>query len=126
MSDLLTAIQTLATKLIPNSTGDKRDKYIARLAEYAVRYADVAVPQVQAALPDADWSGTWDEAYAKWLEAADAALIAAGKPAGHDGAERGALDRETSIALAKSIGVFDELGGDNGLWGPPPDAGTLA
>lgn len=125
MSDLLTAIQTLATKLIPNSTGDKRQAYVQRLADYALRLAGHTEASVKAGAA-VDWSGTWDEAYAKWLEASDAALIAAGKPAGHDGTERGALDRETSIALAKSIGVFDELGGDNGLWGPPPDAGTIA
>ena len=71
-------------------------------------------------------TGTWDEAYARWLEAADAELEKQGKPFGHDGAERGALNREESIALAKSIGVFDELGGENGIWGPAPDAGTIA
>jgi hypothetical protein len=130
MADLLTAIQTLANKLIPNSKGEKRDTYVKRLAEYSARYAGldkVVSPEALGdMLPDADWSGTWDEAYARWLDAADEALIAAGKPAGRDGAERGSLDRAESIAIAKRIGVFDELGGDNGIWGPEPGPGVSA
>ena len=123
MSDLLTAIQTLANKLIPNSTGDKKTTYIKRLAEYSVRLAGADAPAVKAAVDDADWEGTWDEAYARWLDAADEVLIAAGKPAGRDGAERGAMNREESIALAKKIGVYDEL---DGLWGPEPGEGVSA
>lgn len=46
MADLLTAIGTLATKLIPNSTGDKRRTYVARLADYSHRLLFAEVPQL--------------------------------------------------------------------------------
>lgn len=84
-------------------------------------HAELDKPAVNPAAP----TTTFDQAYAKFLDAADAALIAAGKPAGRDGAERGAMTRDECIALAKSIGVLDALGGPD-FFGPEPPAGTLA
>lgn len=51
MADLLPAIQRLANKLIPNSTGDQHHAYVLRLAEYSARYAGQSAPvQVRTAL----------------------------------------------------------------------------
>ena len=54
-TDLLTAMQTLTNKLIPNSTGEKRHLYELRLATYALRSAGQSAPVVQlAAEPESE------------------------------------------------------------------------
>jgi hypothetical protein len=127
MADLLTAAQT-QLKYAQNEakSGDtaKALSHIAKAEGFLTRLASDEGTDVQATQDEnAEWSGTWQEAYDRWLDAADEVLIAAGKPAGRDGAERGAMDREESIALAKKIGVYDEL---DGLWGPEPAEGVKA
>jgi hypothetical protein len=129
MADLLTAAQT-QIKYAENElkSGDsgkafthlqKAKTFIERAAHDEGRNAEIDAAADEAS----NWSGTWQEAYDRWLDAADEVLIAAGKPAGREGAERGAMDREESIALAKKIGVYDEL---EGLWGPEPGPGVSA
>ena len=129
MSDLLTAAQTqLGYAANEAESGDtaKALTHIAKAKGFLTRLATDEGSEAALAVAgqaEEDWSGTWQEAYDRWLDAADEVLIAAGKPAGRDGAERGSMDREESIALAKKIGVYDEL---DGLWGPEPGEGVKA
>ena len=124
MSDLNTAAQTqlgYAQNEIKSGDIAKGLTHIEKAKAFLTRAAQDTGTDIKAA-EDADWSGTWQEAYDRWLDAADEVLIAAGKPAGRDGAERGSMDREESIALAKKIGVYDEL---DGLWGPETPGASL-
>ena len=129
MADLLTAAST-QIKYAENElkSGDtakalthleKAKAFVTRAGNDEGKSAEITAAQDDAT----EWSGTWTEAYDRWLDAADEVLIAAGKPAGRDGAERGSMNREESIALAKKIGVYDEL---EGLWGPEPGPGVQA
>lgn len=130
MADLIQAAQTqlrYAGNEYRSGDSAKGEEHLKKADAFLTRARTEGSTQKIAAAepPEADWSGSWNEAYARWLDAADEALIAAGKPAGRDGAERGALNREESIAIAKRIGVFDELGGEDGIWGPAtPGAST--
>jgi hypothetical protein len=70
-------------------------KWSTRLADYSTRLAVLAGPALEpiekTMLAGYDHVLTHDEEYAVFLDAADAALVAAGKPAGRDGATRGSL-----------------------------------
>jgi hypothetical protein len=129
MADLLTAAQT-QIKYAENElrSGDtaKALTHLEKAREFVLRVATDEGKSAEVAEAEAgaeDWSGTWQEAYDRWLDASDEVLKAAGKPYGRGGEERGAMDREESIALAKKIGVYDEL---DGLWGPEPAEGVKA
>ena len=125
MSDLLTAARTqieYARREIKAGTPDqatdhldKADAFVARASSPTI--AKVTEDEQNAAEDAAEWSGTFKEAYARFIEGADELLIAQGKPAGHDGEERGSLTRKECIDLATSLGVLDELGGPN-FFGP--------
>lgn len=78
---------------------------------------DSGKPVAEVTITVQEWTGTWQAAYDRFIEGADELLIAQGKPAGHDGAERGSLTRKECVDLATELGVLDELGGAD-FFGP--------
>ena len=130
------AALTERVRLISLSLGRATSK--AQVANWAHQLAHVAadlsnladpVSVRVAVIPPAPAVLSADQVYAKFLDAADAALLAAGKPAGRDGAERGALSRGQAASLIAGIGP-DALSilkaGGYDILGPEPEAGTLA
>lgn len=67
--------------------------------------------------------------YAMFLDAADKVLIAEGKPAGRDGAERGSLTRDQCLAIVAGLGIpnaLEILAAGGYTFGPAPAPGTIA
>ena len=70
-----------------------------------------------------------DQIWARFLDAEDAVLIAQGKPAGRDGAERGSVTRDEAIAIVNGLGIpgaLETLAAAGYGFGPEPPAGTIA
>lgn len=113
---LAAAIATISQKYLVNVTkaGDVAaiQKWSLRLADYSTRLALLTAPTVTALTPDEDAivAGhdhvlTYDEETVIFLDAEDKVLIAQGKPAGRDGAERGSLPLYTHIQMAEDLGL---------------------
>jgi hypothetical protein len=108
----LTAIGTLASKLIPNSEGEQKEIYAARMLQYAGRaYASIVPSALVEEADDIDLSTNPEIARLQIYEAA-------GVPAVDNG--KGALIAPPREAILKAVTPDqNRLLGLLGLWGPP-------
>lgn len=110
---------TVLTKAIATNEGYLANKGALDIYRKILRYTAelAAIETAEAATAvlalEAEWTGSYDDALDRWTAAADEYLIAAGKPAGHNGEPRGSIPRDTCIDIATKLGVLDELGGPN-------------
>jgi hypothetical protein len=111
-----TAIKTISEKYLPRALAakDKAEllKWSLRLADYSTRLAVLVSPALarKEAVeldepPVYDPPLTYDQEHDVFIAAQDEILKAQGKPAGHDGAERGSLPLFTNIELAEKLGL---------------------
>lgn len=114
MADLITAARTqlrYAANELKSGDAKAAQEHLDKADAFLAR-SKPAVAVAVADEPTVEWTGTFDEALAKFLDALEAKQKADGVEVMVRGSYSGhAYTRAENIALAESIGVLEELGG---------------